>query len=361
MSTAQTSCVEASHTVEYGIAPHLRRACLWAMGGLVCVVATQVALEMWVAGMAGPPGPQAAERIAVLGCMVVALALPLRWRVRVDEHGVARRRVLGWTQWTWAELESGCVLKQGGLRLVHPHRPWWNRSLDLMWMGDARASEVMALINTRYRLPPAPPIPAELRLQLSGRKRVIADHLGLRVTTRTREERFAWSEVPAIWIRRHDPKRRDFAHVRFALPAGAQALEFPLAKNGSDSRGPPREVISAFLLRHAAHGCVRERLTGAPLESEDRATLEHWLSQTTKAHREWRIVNLAMLMALASLLAWMAVGTSLASAAPTIGLLVFFIGPVAWAADREHRSKIARLAAAMEASAPVTETMRYRR
>lgn len=351
MGAAQTSCVEASHTVEYGIAPHLRRACLWAMGGLVCVVATQVALEMWVAGMAGPPGPQAPERFAVLGCMVVALALPLRWRVRVDEHGVARRRVMGWTQWTWAELESGCVLKQGGLRLVHPHRPWWNRSIYLGFLDGARSSEVMALINTRYRLPPAPPIPAELRLPLSGRKHVIADHQGLRVTTRKREERFAWSEVPAIWIRRHDPKRRDFAHVRIALPAGAQALEFP-PPNYSDSRGPPREVISEFLLRHAAHGCVRERLAGAPLESEDRATLERWLSQAKKVHREWRIVNLVMLMIVASLLAWMAVGTSLASAAALIGLLVFLIGPVAWATDREHRSKIARLAAAMEASAP---------
>lgn len=339
----------ATTAIEYGIAPTLRRSCVWAMIGMAVLAAAVVALEVWMPGATGPGGQSLVARLAPLGCIMVALALPFRWRVRVDEHGVARRRVLGWTQWTWAELESGSVIKRGGFRLVHPYRPWWGRSLDLAWMGGARAREVMDHINTRYRLPPAPPIPAELRLQLSGGKRVIADHLGLRITTRKREQRFAWSEVPAIWIRRHDPKRRDFAHVRIALPASAKPLEFPLAPNGSDLRGPPREVISEFLLRHAAHGCVRERLTGASLESEDRATLEHWLSQAKKAHREWRIMNGAIATVLVSCLAWMAVDTSLASAASLLALMVLGVGPIAWFRDREQREQAARLTAALNA------------
>jgi len=313
------------------------------------LAAAVVALEVWMPGATGPGGQSLVARLASLGCITVALALPFRWRVRVDEHGVARRRVLGWTQWTWAELESGCVLKKFGMRLVHPHRPWWSRSLDLMWLGGARSDEVMDLINTRYRLPPAPPIPAVLQLELGRGTRFTADHQGLRITTRKRDERFAWSEVSAIWIRRHDPKRRDFANVRIALPTGAQPLDLPLQPGGADWRDPPREVVSEFLLRHAAQGCVRERLTGAPLESEDRTTLEHWLLQAKKSYREWRNTNLVMFILLLSLLIWMAIGIAPALAAFQTGLFVFLLGPIVWGIHRAKRSNIERLAAALNA------------
>jgi hypothetical protein len=67
-----------------------------------------------------------------------------RWRLRVDDQGVASRRLVGWAVWTWHDFASGRIRKAESYRLVDPDR---NRELNLGVLRENDHREVLATIN----------------------------------------------------------------------------------------------------------------------------------------------------------------------------------------------------------------------
>ena len=91
------------------------------------------------------------------------MAIPLRWKLRVDQDGVSRRLFFRWDVWRWTDLASGQILKLHPYTLCDPNRVWWRRKLRLGYMDSGDIEEVISVINTHYQLPPPPDVPETLR------------------------------------------------------------------------------------------------------------------------------------------------------------------------------------------------------
>ena len=139
-STREWAVVEPHR--EYRIAAELRRCCWYAIFGAVGLMIVFYWTASCVRNLGGAD--------TSVGCILFALSaaamtLPLRWRLRVDAAGVARRRFFAWDLWSWSDLGSGRIRKVHPCTLHDPERPWWRRWLRLGWLAPDDLQEVNTL------------------------------------------------------------------------------------------------------------------------------------------------------------------------------------------------------------------------
>lgn len=336
--------------MDFRLDPELRRACWWALGGLATLVASAALLRVLVPPVPGFPPPRpffTIEGVLIVAGFCTAITLPLWWRVRVDQRGVSRR-LLGWTLWTWEELESGMVHKRRTVRLSNPHRPLARRSLQLGLMAYNDLQTAMAAINQRYRLPLPPPLPASLTLRLRSRHRVTMDHRGIKATRRGETTECEWPQVHAIIFHRDDPVRRDFASLLVYLPGCSEPLRLVVdPSNNKDWKGEAPEVVSLFIAAHASAGSVRECLVGGPPTREDRRVLELRIDRLLSNYRQSNVMALVFALAFVSLTVWQSITVSTVSALILVapGIVIFLV--LHMIVRYTHRTRLTALRAAL--------------
>lgn len=257
----------------YRIAPELRRCCWY------CIVAAPMlaAVQGYFAQATGwrPRGfeSHSAAEYILLNCvffaiLAIVLALPLLWRIRVDEHGVERRRIFARDRWSWDAFASGRVVKQFGYTFFDAARPWGRRRLRLDYLASEERASVMDAINAHYRLPAPPLIPEKLTVQLGFRKQASFDASGIHLDTRGIPRFYRWDEVQRLLIERHDPLRRDFVTLELVLPDSVVELSHIYHDAGRATpnwHGASAEEVNEGLLRFTSADKVEVGNLGDPV------------------------------------------------------------------------------------------------
>jgi len=112
------------------IMPELRRSAYYVLAAGVPLAL----VAYWVAADIGKMG------FVFLLCMT--MIVPIRWALRIDNQGIARRLLFRWDVWTWADFSSGRIEKRHPHTLVDPERPWWRRKLSLEYMAEKKLAKI---------------------------------------------------------------------------------------------------------------------------------------------------------------------------------------------------------------------------
>jgi hypothetical protein len=319
----------------YRMAPELRRSAVYVLVALPLLAP----VAFWVALFAQQRSILEATLIcSFLVALGMGMFLPLRWAVRVDDQGVARRWLIRWDLWSWDDFASGRIEKRHPFTFVDPLRPWWRRRLRLDYLDGVERMEVSDLINGRYRLPPSPPRRECLQIPYGFRRSVRLDWRGVHLLTRGTPHEYLWSDVRRVHIVRMDPLRRDFTVLELFLPDHEIELKL-LPQQGTTNpswRGATAEEINDFLLALIPPDRVDIDIHGArPRKAID---VERFIAQAQQNDRCLRVCLGVSLSLLIVVVIWMALHNVLQSLA-MLALCAIFC-PVVWFVHRESQGRI---------------------
>jgi hypothetical protein len=269
------------------IAPELRRCAVYAVIGALLIAIVAVWATHFVEKR---PAFNTAVECAVCLMLALAMLVPLRWALRIDHRGVARRLLIGWDLWTWSDFGSGRIRKRHPYTLVDPERPPWWRSLRLGHMSQSDIKQALELINTQYRLPDLPQLSDTLAIKYSLRRSARLDQQGLHLLVAGRPHEYLWNEVRRVHITRMDPVRRDFRSLRITLPDQEIELRLVTHQGGTSPtwRGAAPEEVNEFLCRHVPADRIDEDVYGE--RPARRTDLERQLTEVRKRLRDLRIM-----------------------------------------------------------------------
>ncbi len=232
----------------FRIAPELRRSLYYAIAGAIALSSVAWWVESTVKIHEG------VHVVSVVFALVGVLAIyPLSWRLEVDGDGLVRHRLGVRDHWRWDDFASGRVEKHYQFVLLDPGRPWWCRNLVLDYLRDTDRQQVLALLNPRYRLPTAPPLPESLTIKFRLRTATFARH-EIQVVERCHPTDYRWADVRHLHIARMDAVRRDFAELDLVLPDREIGL--------GQWRGASAEETNDFLLSHVSSARISVDVVG---------------------------------------------------------------------------------------------------
>jgi hypothetical protein len=277
--------------LELRLAPEYRRCGVYVAVGYLVIAAVVVGLNL--AEVNKTPW---ANLIAVLAVLAAApgllVALAFRYRIRVDEHGVWRRRVVRWDLWPWEAFE-GRRVRYGRLgdQLTYPEKPWHSRTISASLLGERNRATFETIVR-RYHVPPPPPdVPEELTLRLPMRRTIELSPDGVRLVGPREDGRLVpWQDVVRAEVIRATHDRPDFATLEVHLPARPKPVRLTHQKGAPTWRGADAEVIALFLRRHLTDGqfqVTARRGPPADVAEADRrlARLEAGVRDLRKANR----------------------------------------------------------------------------
>ena len=172
-----------------------------------------------------------------IGVIATGVAAVLRWRLRVDDRGIWRRRLIGWDLWPWEAFEEGRVVEgeDASSSYICREKPFWARKLSLGLLEEDVQEKLVRIIQCFFARPPGPPLPADLHIRFAFRKEALIAREGLLIRSRGEETRYAWREVQVLRIRRRYRTRNDFSSLEMVLPD--QTITFQVSHpNGQAAR-----------------------------------------------------------------------------------------------------------------------------
>ena len=282
--------------------------------------------------------------------LAAAAAIPLRWRLRINEQGVARRRLLRWDLWPWEDFESGRIEKRHANKLYDPRRPLLRRWMTLGYMERKDLDEAYTIINARYELPPPPAVPDSLTIKYGFRRRATFDRQGVQLTKGKTRRHFNWDEVRWIEFVRMDPLRRDFASLAIGLPDDELELKYVSHQGGTSTTwsGATAEELNELLFRIAPPGLIDVLIAGEPPTRPEQ--IGRRLAAVKRKTRELKIICVVACVLLPPCLVWLAIGGQVL-AAVMMGLAHgAMIGGVAFFSWRSLRSQASGLEDALSAA-----------
>ena len=166
------------------ISPEVRRCVYYVLAASVPLAL----VAYWVNEFVGNKAPASGvARCASIFLFIIAMFVPLRYALRIDDQGISQRLLFWWVDlWTWAEISSGRIEKRHPYTLYDPSRPWWRRRLSLGF-GHLAATDVaraMQRINMYYRLPSPPQLPDVLEIKYAFRRSARLDASGIHLQGR---------------------------------------------------------------------------------------------------------------------------------------------------------------------------------
>jgi hypothetical protein len=332
---------------EYRIAPDLRRACWYAIIGSMLLAI----VFFWISAFIQNRGPGYiaigfVPFVLLTGAMVVAL----RWKLRVDQHGLARRKLFGWDNWEWAVFATGRVRKMHPHTLYDPDRPWGRRKLGLSYMASAEVQEVMSVINRHYRLPPPPEVPATLTIKYGFRRSAIFNHDGIHLTIGGRSHVYTWRDLGNIHVTRMDPVRRDFTSLLINLPNQDIELKLVTHEGGASPtwRGATAEEINEYLFHNVPSEKIHTSIAGdLPTNREH---LEKELHRLEKLRRDLVLMLAVFTLLMTAVLVWMTIAVESGGnvSAAMAAMYVIFVGPTFAVVFRLHTKQIEDLKKTLE-------------
>jgi hypothetical protein len=287
--------------------PELRRCAIYVLLSLPVVLSV-----VWVQRLNQNPS---IVGVAVIGLFFglpgLSMLLPLRWLLRVDGKGIARRRLLGWDSWEWSDFDSGRIQKERPFVFVDWRRPWWRRRLALCVSAQER-KELVNLINLYYRLPPPPPVGETLTIHYRFPRVAIFEPSGIRLgkqrlaRDKLQEDRcYTWSDVRRVHITRTEPVRRDFTRLEIVLPDEGILL-VTTTDGPAGWRGAPPEELNEFLHHRVSSERIEVDIAGE--RPARRSDLEKTLERAIKDEKVVRNSTGIWAVFFGILTLWQAVG-----------------------------------------------------
>ncbi len=325
--------------------PELRRSCWY----LIIAMGPIAAVFYWVARVVHNRGAvDAALGCLMFGLVAVAVVVPLRWRLRVDEAGLSRRLLFQWDLWPWSDIESGRVRKLRSHTLYDPGRLLWNRWLSLGYMSEGDIQKVIEAVNERYVLPPPPDLPAKLTIKYGFRRSANFDRNGIHLMVRGEFHEYLWQDIREIHIHRSDPVRRDFMSLIVTLPDQRMELRVVTHQNGATPtwRGATAEEVNEFLLQHAPEDRISVSVEGKP--STNRDYVEKRLKEVKETRRAFDIAMAVLFPLLLVGFGWMAVQDGILKAVVMGTAFCTITGAPVLFVRRLHRERIDELTKALE-------------
>ncbi len=322
----------------YRLAPEYRRSAVYAMVGFVFLGVVGAGLGISV--LDRKPSETALVGI-VYGTVAAAMILPLRWRLRLDDAGIARRWLWRWDRWSWDDFASGEIEKKPPFTFVDRRRPWWRRRLALAYLAKADRKHVIETINRHYRMPAPAPMGDRLVLRYGFRKIAELDWRGVRLTTRGESCEFAWTDVQRVHITRFDPLRRDFTRLALTLPG--HEIELATYHDGTSSswRGSGAAEANEFLLAHVPADRIDINVEGErPRKIED---VRKMLARERERERSFRICFSVLGGCLVAATVWLVTETGVLGAALLFGMQLGLLGPIVWFAWRQLSLRVAEI------------------
>ena len=336
---------------DYRIAPELRRCCWYAIFGTFIVAAAGY--------FAHHRNPVAIWALPTL--CTAAMAVPLRWKLRVDRHGISRRRLFHWDLWSWTDLASGRIFKSHPFTLHDPERPWLRRRLPMDTMASDDIQEVFSMINAHYKLPPPPTIPDTLTIKYKYRCSATFDSNGICLIIRGMPRDYRWDDLCDIRIIRMEPLSRNFKRLVMTLPDQEITLRFA-SHQGSTSptwRGATSEEINEFLFQFAPADRIHVSIAPPPpllgvsftgQQLTQRKHIEQRLKEVKIQIRANLISMAVAIPLLLSLLIWIAMDRGFFVAMTMSVIFVLLLGPIVIFFYHLYRNAVSKLTELLEQS-----------
>jgi hypothetical protein len=238
----------------------------------------------------------------------------LRWRLKVDDQGIWRRRLIGWDLWPWEAFEEGRVLEgeDASTAYILREKPFWARKLSVELLAEDDQRRIVDIIRQVFARPTDPAPPVELTIRFGFRKEAYIAQECLLIRARGEVTRYGWKEIQLLRIRRRYRDRRDFSSLVIVLPdqtitlrlshQNGQATRSWLGARGSPTPSPA--LVAGILERYVPSDRVLVTALREPprtmAEWQDRLALLERSGRDFKTLR-WIIVGAGALFALLTL------------------------------------------------------------
>jgi len=259
------------------------------VGSVVCL-----AVAISLAPMVQQFQPQAAGRgnsALVLGPLIVAATvfwlILWRWRLRVDQEGIARRRLWRWYVWPWDAFRSGTVKQGRSLGYyLWPEAAWTWRGLLLELIEEADAKEVDGLIRKIRVEPPEAELPEEVNFRVF-RTKVRLHTEGMEVCRDRTERHYTWKDMDRVVIIRLDHDRRDFSRLKIQI--SDKPIELFLHQGNPNWLGADAGLIARWLTTYSPSDRVLVvARTGSPRSREE---AEYRLTVVRRDMRKYQLAK----------------------------------------------------------------------
>ncbi|MBI5155424.1 hypothetical protein HZA57_09320, partial [Candidatus Poribacteria bacterium] len=197
---------------EYAASAEFRRASVLAV--LALLLLWKYALEDAFGGQGIDGWLRLIVATVLLGGSIAAAVLTLRWRIRLDDAGLAWRHLSAWTNWPWDDFRLGTVRKGNRYySFLNPSQPKGRQHIAFYLLEPGKRELVMDLCKTMWHLSTPSYDRAETTIQVPrfpSPKFTIRFHpRGIQVTTQDGAHDHLWSEVQELRIIRlgHDHLR----------------------------------------------------------------------------------------------------------------------------------------------------------
>ncbi len=214
--------------------------------------------------------------------------LAVRWRLRIDERGVAVRAFRTYDLWPWSDFVDGSVVRPEGstTTLRHRNRPalFGRNLLSLRELSKADRQEVLQAIAARWCEPATGPLPTRLKLRYRdplNRRSVTLDDFGVGVHRGRKHQQYGWESVTRVSIVRPERNRSDFRSLTIDLPD--RSLRFGAPRSLGAFHGASTAALAAFICQRLDRERLFEFVAG-----EDPPDARHALVLRDHAARELR-------------------------------------------------------------------------
>ena len=222
-----------------------------------------------------------------------------RWRIRVDETGVARRRLWSWDLWKWDEFERGDT-KRRGEGFISKARPWWRRELSFSLLSEKDRAFARGACRFFFQAAEPPPVElpdGEITLRYHLLRTVSFRQQGVAGCTSQGDFEFDWSDVKELRLLYYDHWSDELCRMELVLPGRTVRIEGidKITGPGFEARkvvDPTAisKIVEDFLQQHAPREkLARHALHGPPASLSEfehrRHKLQRELRNAAWAHR----------------------------------------------------------------------------
>jgi len=249
---------------EFKIAPEYRRSAVYVLIGLCLIVACRKLLPLYE----GISFSWAA--IVVVSVITAAM---FRWRLRIDDKGIYRRRFLKWDFWPWEGFRSGEFVpsKHQFSTFTRETGNLLNRGLCVEFLKQDESEQLKELCLAMCPFPVQPEIPDEMTLKVGPFKKTYRfsnESILCLKTGRT----YSWNDVTECRVKKEHHKRNDFEDICLSLPDVEITLRI-VRQNGLANNlwdGPPANIVLRYLLTHVPEEKVTVlAMNGPPASTEE--------------------------------------------------------------------------------------------
>jgi hypothetical protein len=279
--------------LELRLAPEYRRCALYVAIGYVAIVA----LLVWftIEEINNAPWSNTIIVLSIIGIGTLSLvALVTRFRIRIDEKGVWRRRFMRWDVWPWQAFEQGKV-RHGKLgdQLTYPEKSWYRRTISASLLGKKDRAAFEAVVAHYLTLPPPPELPAKILIKhgIGRRLELSVDGVRLGKHDDKSTELIPWRDVFRVEIFRATHGRPDFATLNLHIAGKDKPVSLRKQNGAACWKGATAEEIALFVQTHVDES--RIELTAYRGHPRNIAEVNRWMSILDNADKQLRTLRRA--------------------------------------------------------------------